>query len=111
MRELTFNEMSAVAGAEDHNIMVIDPVAAAQTFLFLMSVTDREGFLYGSVITGMTAGAIGGGMWGYGAAISSGALAAGGAAVGCAALGAIVGGFALKGAATFAIGSYNLIMG
>jgi len=108
MRQLTINESSKVSGAEHHDVMVIDPVAAAQTFLLLMSIADQEGFRYGSVITGMTAGTIGGGYLGYvalGAGLTgaAGAIVAGGA-------GAVVGGLAAKGAANFMVGSYNWIM-
>ena len=108
MRELTFKEIAYVSGAETLDVTVIDPVAAIQTFLLLMSVTDRDGFQYGSVITGMTAGAVGGGMLGF--------TSVGGGLAGCAlgltgaGAGLIVGGLAFKAAANFAIGAYNMIM-
>lgn len=109
MRELTFTEMGAVAGAERLDVTVIDPVAAAQTFLFLMSVTDQQGFMYGSVITGMSVGAVAGGVAAYGAA-GAGALGLAAGLLGAGA-GLLVGGVAFKLGASFAIGSYNLIMG
>lgn len=111
MRELTFKEMATVSGAENYDVTVVDPVAAIQTFLFLISVTDQQSFIYGSVITGMTGGAIAGGVMGYGAAAGVGLAAGIGAGVACAGAGAIAGGLAAKGAAYFMAGAYNWIMG
>ncbi len=111
MRELTYNEMTAVSGAENLDVTVIDPVAAIQTFLFLISYTDQQSFIYGSVVTGMTGGAITGGIMGYGAVAGMGMAAGIGAGVACAGAGAIAGGLAAKGAATFMAGAYNWIMG
>lgn len=108
MRQLTINESSLVSGADHHDVMIIDPVAAAQTFMLLMSVVDQDGFRYGSVITGMTAGSIGGGYLGYTAL--GGGLAGAAGAVLVAGGGAVVGGLACKGAASFLVASYNWIM-
>lgn len=108
MRQLTRNESSLVCGAEQLDVMVIDPVAAFQTAALLMSVVDQEGFRYGSVITGMGVGTIGGGYLGYTAL--GGGLVGGAGAVLAAGGGAVVGGLACKGAASFLVASYNWIM-
>lgn len=112
MRQLNSLELCTVSGGEHHDVTIIDPVAAVQTFLLLISVTDQQSFLYGSVITGMTVGAVGGGIVGYGFGAASAGLA-GGIAAGLAgaAVGTIACGMALKGAAYFGIGAYNMIMG
>lgn len=110
MRKLTMNEICSVSGAESLDVTVVDPVAAAQTFLYLISVTDQSGFYYGSVVTGMCAGAVAGGYWGYGALAASGVLAGGAAGIVCAGIGTFAGGLLAKGAATFATGAYNILM-
>lgn len=108
MRQLTINESSIVSGAEHHDVMLIDPIAAAQTFMLLMSVVEQDSFRYGSVVTGMTGGAIGGGYVGYVAL--GGSLAGGAGAIMAGAAGAVAGGLFAKGAANFMIASYNWIM-
>lgn len=111
MRDLTFDEVGFVSGAETHDIFVIDPIAAIQTFLILISVADQQSFVYGSVVTGMTIGAIGAGIGGGTAVTGMAGLALGiGAGIGCAAVGAVAGGLAFKAGATFAVGAYNWIM-
>lgn len=111
MRELTFKESVAVSGAENHNVTVIDPVAAFQTFAFLVSVSDQDGFIRGSTIAGMIGGTGLGAVGGYSAAIASGFGFGILGAIGGAGVGAIVGGLAFKTAANFGAGSYNWIMG
>ncbi|HRE31761.1 MAG TPA: hypothetical protein PLD88_07305 [Candidatus Berkiella sp.] len=110
MRQLTLSESSMVSGAESHDVMIIDPVAAAQTFFYLISVTDQNSFRYGSVVTGMTVGAIGGGFVGYAAAAGAGVAAGVAASVAGVGLGAVAGGLVCKGAASFMVTSYNWIM-
>lgn len=114
MRDLTFQELAMVNGAarQDVNVGVIDYVGAAQTFLLLVSSADQKGFIYGSVVTGMTFGAIAGGFAGYAYGAAAGGMMLGCAgALGAGAAGLVVGGIAFKGAAMYAATAYNWIMG
>lgn len=111
MRQLTINESEIVCGAESHDIMIIDPVAAMQTAFYLMSVVDQGGFRYGSVVTGMGIGALGGSVAGYAAGVGSGLAAGIALGAGGFAAGAVVGGVTCRIGAEFLIASYNMIMG
>lgn len=112
MRELTCNEMAVVSGADSDSLVIIDPIAAAQTFFFLLSVTDQEAFMRGSVVTGMLTGGIGGGVLGYGAVAASAGVGLGVlAGLAGAGVGAVVGGIAFKGGALVSTGIYNALMG
>ncbi len=111
MRELTNFEAAAVSGAEHHDVVVYDPVAAIQTFLFLATVTDQQGFQSLSTITGMAGGAIAGG-WSAGAWAYAGYGIAG--AIGAGAVGAVGGAFALGAVCRYtskgAVSMYNTLM-
>lgn len=108
MRQLTIHETLIVSGAEHHDVMVIDLVAVAQTFLLFLSIADKDTFRYGAVVTGMAGGTITGGYFGYVAL--SGGLAGGLGALGAGAIGAVAGGLACKAAANFMVASYNWII-
>lgn len=64
MRSLNTSEMAAIAGGENHNVIVIDPVAMIDTISWMAS-TDAAGFMHAMKVTGMF---VGGGAGAYGAA-------------------------------------------
>ncbi|MGD9591944.1 MAG: hypothetical protein AB7V32_05445 [Candidatus Berkiella sp.] len=111
MRDLTMNEIAYVSGAEDHSIVVVDPVAAIQTFALLYSVTDQDSFQRASTILGMGVGAIGGGFMGWAAGASSSialgvCASAGGVMAGAFAVGALA-----RVGSMGAVAIYNTLLG
>lgn len=112
MRDLTMNEVAFVSGAEDHSVIVVDPVAAVQTFALLYSMTDQDSFQRASTVLGMGAGGIAGGVMGYGAVAATYGLVAGiGASAGGVIAGAFVGGAALRFGSMGAVAIYNTLLG
>ncbi len=110
MRELTFQEVSVVSGAENHNVVVIDPVGAIQGFFTLLGSVTKESFVSGSVITGMLAGA-GLGVYGaYTTYVSYGLLAGIGAGVALPGLGTFAGGAAFYIGARFGVAAYSMFI-
>lgn len=108
MRQLTLNESLVASGGNQHDVMVVDLVAAAQSFLLLLTLADQNTFRYGAIVTGMTGGTVGGAYIGY--VTFGGSIAGGFGALGAGAIGAIAGGLAFKAAANFMVASYNWII-
>lgn len=111
MRQLTLSELFFVSGAETNTHIIFDPVAAVSAYFHAISVTDRQGFMQCTVVSGMTTGAVAGSLYAISAfALSSGALIGGAATIAGAGAGTIVGGIAAKCVAKFAVGTYSMLM-
>lgn len=106
MRQLTNNEVQSVSGAENHNVMIMDPVALVQTIAYLVVNGDKDGFYKGSIVSGMIGGTGFGGFLGYSAYAGAACV---GATVGGAAAGAILGGLAGRAVGTFGVAAYEMI--